>query len=122
MRPLVCNWKNLADEVLQPLLHRPNHPFQLARFGAAALCSASLLAKLLLRREDSRALFAGMAAHSFLPLEALGSASFGLVLGMAGHAVGWPLPGAARMRSRKPSPDIYASSVAQLNSTDASLI
>src|SRR5262249_36157015 len=39
-----------------------------------------------------RALFAGMAAHSFLPLEALGSASFGLVLGMAGHVVGWPLP------------------------------
>ena len=33
-----------------------------------------------------------MAAHSFLPLEALASASFGLVLGMAGHAVGWPLP------------------------------
>ena len=92
MRPLVCDWKNLADEVLQPLLHRPNHPFQLARFGAAALCPASLLAKLLLRREESRALFAGMAAHSFLPLEALGSASFGLVLGMAGHAVGWPLP------------------------------
>ena len=92
MRPLVCDWKNLADEVLQPLFHRPNHPFQLARFGAAALCPASLLAKLFLRREESRALFAGMAAHSFLPLEALGSASFGLVLGMAGHAVGWPLP------------------------------
>ena len=33
-----------------------------------------------------------MAAHSFLPLEAPGSASFGLVLGMAGHAVGWPFP------------------------------
>jgi phytoene dehydrogenase-like protein len=92
MRPLVCHWKNLADEMLQPLLHRPSHPFQLARFGAAALCPASLLAKLFLRREESRALFAGMAAHSFLPLEAVGSASFGLVLGMAGHAVGWPLP------------------------------
>ncbi len=92
MRPLVRDWKNLADEILQPVLHLPKHPFQLARFGAAALCPASVLAKLLLKREGSRALFAGMAAHSFLSLEALASASFGLVLGMAGHAVGWPLP------------------------------
>ena len=92
MRPLVRSWKNLADEILQPVLHLPRHPFQLARFGAPALMSAKRLAKLALKREESRALFAGMAAHSFLPLEAIASASFGLALGMAGHAVGWPIP------------------------------
>ena len=32
-----------------------------------------------------------MAAHSMLPLEHWGSAAFGLVLGIAGHAVGWPI-------------------------------
>jgi phytoene dehydrogenase-like protein len=37
-------------------------------------------------------LFAGIAAHSFLPLESLVSSAFGLVLGTAGHAVGWPIP------------------------------
>ena len=42
--------------------------------------------------EPARALFAGLAAHSILPLEKVASASFGLVLGLTGHAVGWPLP------------------------------
>jgi phytoene dehydrogenase-like protein len=41
--------------------------------------------------EPARALFAGLAAHSFLPLEAGASASFGVVLGLLGHAVGWPM-------------------------------
>ena len=42
--------------------------------------------------EPSRALFAGLAAHSFLPLEKIPSSAFGLVLGLLAHAVGWPLP------------------------------
>src|SRR5207302_10922319 len=40
----------------------------------------------------ARALFAGVAAHSFLPLESPLSSAFGFVLGSAGHAVGWPIP------------------------------
>jgi phytoene dehydrogenase-like protein len=40
----------------------------------------------------ARALFGGLAAHSVLPLTAAGSSSFGLVLALAGHAVGWPIP------------------------------
>jgi phytoene dehydrogenase-like protein len=44
-----------------------------------------------LRGTRARALFAGNAAHSFLPLEAAGTAAFGLLLGVAGHAVGWPI-------------------------------
>ena len=92
MLPLVRSWHALAEEFLQPVLHLPRHPFSLTRFGASALCPATVLARLRLKREASRALFAGMAAHSFLPLETLSSAAIGLVLGMAGHAVGWPLP------------------------------
>ena len=42
--------------------------------------------------EPARALFGGIAAHSFLPLEAPVSSAFALVLGLAGHAVGWPIP------------------------------
>ena len=42
--------------------------------------------------EPARGLFAGIAAHSFLPLEAPVSSAFALVLGLAGHAVGWPIP------------------------------
>ena len=39
---------------------------------------------------SARALFAGLAAHSALPLEQPLTASVGLFLGAAGHAVGWP--------------------------------
>ena len=53
--------------------------------------SASSLAKSKFRDERARALFAGMAAHSILPLEDVPSAAFGLVLAITAHAVGWPI-------------------------------
>src|SRR6201997_2404160 len=92
MKPLARNWENLSIEFLQPMLHWPQHPITLAHFGIQALCPATLLAKFLFRHEPARALFAGIAAHSFLPLEAPVSSAFALVLGLAGHAVGWPIP------------------------------
>jgi phytoene dehydrogenase-like protein len=70
----------------------PRHPIALGRFGLIAISPAKLFAKTFFRDENARALFAGIAAHSFLPLEALLSAAFGFVLGTAGHAVGWPVP------------------------------
>src|SRR5919197_1007788 len=92
MKPLVRNWDKLANEFLQPILHLPRHPVALAQFGIPAICPAVLLAKFLFKEEPARALFAGIAAHSFLPLEAPVSSAFALVLGLAGHAVGWPIP------------------------------
>ena len=92
MKPLAANWKDLSVEFLQPMLHWPRHPIMLARFGILALWPASLLAKFLFRHEPARALFAGIAAHSFLPLDAPVSSAFALVLALAGHAVGWPIP------------------------------
>src|SRR5262249_27906549 len=92
MRPLARDWETLAPEFLQPILHWPRHPFALGRFGTRAMLPAKLLAKLSFKDEPARALFAGLAAHSFLPLDSAASSSFALVLGAAGHAVGWPLP------------------------------
>src|SRR5216110_1828350 len=92
MKPLARNWEKLANEFLQPMLHLPRHPIALARFGIPAICPTTFLAKSLFRHEPARALFAGIAAHSFLPLEAPVSSAFALVLGLAGHAVGWPIP------------------------------
>src|SRR5579885_715820 len=91
MNPLVRNWEKLIPELLQPVLHLPRHPFALARFGALGICPAALAAKLF-NQEPARALFAGIAAHSFLPLESPASSAFALVLAMAGHVVGWPIP------------------------------
>ena len=67
-------------------------PLLLARLGLKALEPAIHLARGHFRGEPVRALFAGLAAHSFLALEEPLSASFGIVLGAAAHAVGWPIP------------------------------
>jgi phytoene dehydrogenase-like protein len=91
--PLVDECDALLDALLAPLIP-PRHPIELARFGlgAGALRSVDGLARTRFHGEPARALFAGIGAHSLLPLDAVASASFGLVLGMTGHAVGWPLP------------------------------
>lgn len=90
--PLASAWPELAEDLLQPILHVPRHPLRLARFGWAARRSARGLAFSRFRGERARALFAGMAAHSVLPLEALPASVFGLILTASAHAVGWPLP------------------------------
>ena len=79
------------DDILRPIaaLPPPKHPITLARFGLLGLQSAVRLAKRF-KTPHARALFAGSAAHSFLPLEHVGSSSFGLALMLAGHATGWP--------------------------------
>jgi phytoene dehydrogenase-like protein len=89
--PLVANSATLLDATLRPLLP-PHHPLALARFGLHGMRSARGLATAKFRGERARALFAGMAGHSVIPLEAPFSASFALVLGMLGHTVGWPFP------------------------------
>src|SRR5947207_7990232 len=92
MKPLVRDWEKLATDFLQPMLHFPKHPLALARFGIPALLPATLLVKTAFKHEPARTLFGGIAAHSFLPLESIVSSAFGFVLGIAGHAVGWPIP------------------------------
>lgn len=90
MSPLVRDWDRLAPQLLGPLLRVPRHPLAMARFGLRAARSARGLAERTFRDEPARALFAGLAAHSMLPLEQPLTASIGLFLGAAGHAVGWP--------------------------------
>jgi phytoene dehydrogenase-like protein len=91
MEPLVRDWDAIAHEILGPL-RPPRHPLALARFGLHAVRSAVGLATGMFAAERARALFAGIAAHGMLPLEQPPSAAFGLVLAIAGHTVGWPIP------------------------------
>jgi phytoene dehydrogenase-like protein len=91
LAPLVRDVEPLLDEVLAPP-HVPVHPLVLARFGARAAPPAAALARLSFRGAKARGLFAGLAAHSMLPLERPPTAAFGLMLGLLGHAVGWPFP------------------------------
>jgi phytoene dehydrogenase-like protein len=92
MRPFVERWSDLSSEVLRPIHVLSRHPLLLARFGLVAFPSAKTLARLMFREERTKALFAGLAAHSFLSLDEPLSAAFGVMLGAAAHAVGWPIP------------------------------
>jgi phytoene dehydrogenase-like protein len=91
MAPLVAHAEALFDETLAPL-RPPRHPLLMARFGLRAVRSARALAHAWFRGPHARALLAGMAAHSILPLDHPLTAAVGLMLGVAGHAVGWPVP------------------------------
>ena len=92
MEPLAKHWYELAEEVLRSVRLVPRHPLLLARFGLAALPPATLVSATLFRGERTRALFAGLAAHSFLSLDEALSSAFGVILGAAAHSVGWPIP------------------------------
>jgi phytoene dehydrogenase-like protein len=91
IEPLVARWQELTSEILAPP-HWPAHPGLLARFGVLAPWPATLAARAVFRQPEARAMFAGMAGHSVLPLGNFGSGAFGWVLAISAHAVGWPIP------------------------------
>ncbi|MBV8730990.1 MAG: NAD(P)/FAD-dependent oxidoreductase [Acidobacteriia bacterium] len=92
VEPFVSSWPKMRDDVLGPQPRWPREPLRMAGFGIKAMRSASALAESAFRTERARALFAGIAAHSILPLEAWGSAAIGLVLAILAHYSGWPIP------------------------------
>ena len=90
MEPVVTHFDSLMQMTLGPL-RMPSAPVVLARFGLVALQSMCGLAARRFREEPARALLAGIAAHAMIPLDGVASVSFALVLGAAGHVVGWPI-------------------------------
>lgn len=91
IEPVVTDWDRLSGALLGPP-RLPRHPLTLARFGLRAIRPARSLAQSVFEGERARGMFAGLAAHSILPLERSPTASFGLIFATIGHAVGWPLP------------------------------
>src|SRR6202049_4376116 len=91
MRPFVERWSEFAPEILRPVSFAPRHPWLMARFGMVALRSAEEVARRF-RDQRTRALFAGLAAHSFLSLDEPLSAAFGILMALPAHVVGWPVP------------------------------
>lgn len=89
MKDFVARWQDLLEDLLAPL-RIPRHAFFYARFGMQAIRSARGIAHAYFRREPARTFFAGLAAHSMLPLEKLTTAGVGLMLAVLGHACGWP--------------------------------
>jgi phytoene dehydrogenase-like protein len=86
MMPLTDSWLQLAEAALRPL-GIPRHPLLMARFGISVLRAESLF-----KGERGRAMLAGLAAHSCLPLEHPLANAVGLMLAIPAQALGWPFP------------------------------
>ncbi|QBD81919.1 NAD(P)/FAD-dependent oxidoreductase [Ktedonosporobacter rubrisoli] len=92
--PLVDSWDKIVQAFLGPLRLQPllSHPLALTRFALSALRSPHGLVDSHFKGEQARALMAGLCAHSMLPLDQVPGAAIGLMLALAGHTLGWPMP------------------------------
>jgi phytoene dehydrogenase-like protein len=90
MGPFAEAWPRLRHDAMAPW-SVPRHPLLMARLGMVGIRTARSLAEGCFRGARARALFAGMAAHSVMPLENAFSSSSAVVLGALGHAYGWPI-------------------------------
>jgi phytoene dehydrogenase-like protein len=107
--PLSDAWERFSEAFLGPL-NPFKDPFFMAKFGLVGLRSAESLVRSRFQGVHARALFGGIAGHSFLPLDLMPTASFGLMLAATGHAVGWPQPEGGAQRV----PDALASLLREL--------
>jgi phytoene dehydrogenase-like protein len=88
--PLARKAEELISDILAPPIRFPGHPLLMMKFGVQAIQSASAFVRRRFSGPRARALFAGIAAHSNMPLDLAPTAAFGLFLGMLGHTGGWP--------------------------------
>lgn len=89
--PLSERFDELVAFSMQPPVRMVRSPLTALRIGPQLAAPATLIARRF-ETDGARALFAGHAAHSVLPLSKPFTAGFGFLLGSAVHAVGWPFP------------------------------
>jgi phytoene dehydrogenase-like protein len=88
--PLVEHWSEFAPEVLGPVLRIPRHPWLLAGFGMNAVLPAKVVASRF-KSDRTRALFAGLAGHSFLAMDEPLTTAFAMLMAAPAHVAGWPI-------------------------------
>ncbi|GAB2756606.1 NAD(P)/FAD-dependent oxidoreductase [Nocardioides salsibiostraticola] len=88
--PLSQGFGDVTKDFTRPLLHVPEHPIKLGRFGAYAALPAAVMARRF-STEEGRALFGGVAAHAFRPFGGPMSSAVGMALGTSAHTYGWPV-------------------------------
>ncbi len=80
----------ILEDSMKPL-GIPKHPISFTKFGLRALMPARAFANFSFKDKYAKALFAGCAAHSVLPLEYFFTTALGLIFGMTGHMENWPI-------------------------------
>jgi phytoene dehydrogenase-like protein len=89
VQPFLRDPHGLLADALAPL-RLPRHPWLMLRFGLRAIRSAAGLAKRF-RGTRARALLAGCAGHSILPLDRPLTGAMGLMFLLTGHVESWPV-------------------------------
>ncbi|MDZ7780808.1 MAG: NAD(P)/FAD-dependent oxidoreductase [Gemmatimonadota bacterium] len=90
VEPFVEAWPRFRRHVLDTPFRVPTAPLLMARFATRAFRRTTRLAGGL-PTPGAQALLAGNAAHAGAPLDTFPPSAVGLVLMIAGHAVGWPV-------------------------------
>ncbi|HET9676706.1 MAG TPA: NAD(P)/FAD-dependent oxidoreductase [Solirubrobacterales bacterium] len=88
--PSSAAYETLTEDIYRPLPHVPRHPLRLVRFGLPGTAPATLLARML-GEQGAAALWGGVAAHAYSPLNRPLSSSIGMALVCSGHTYGWPV-------------------------------
>ena len=88
--PFLDDPEGFFGDALGPL-GWPHHPAVFARFGLRAMWPATTFASWRFQQSRARALFAGCAGHSILPLDKTFTAALGLIFAIAGHVKPWPV-------------------------------
>lgn len=87
--PVYHQWDLIRQDVLGPI-SLPQHLIPYMQFGFKSLQSAKMVSNKF-KHPGTKALWAGMAAHSMQPLESLTTAAIGIVLATVGLHYGWPM-------------------------------
>lgn len=90
LTPFIHRAADLIEDVLKPL-GIPKNPLLLARFGIKGMLPVTTLANCLFKDKRAKALLAGCAAHSVLPLDKFFTGAVGLLFAVTGHTVNWPI-------------------------------
>jgi phytoene dehydrogenase-like protein len=88
--PFLDNPNGFFSDALGPLSW-PRHAGMFVRFGLNAMWPAASFANWRFQQSRAKALFAGCAGHSVLPLDKMFTAALGLIFSIAGHVQPWPV-------------------------------
>lgn len=88
--PFLGDPHGLLADLLGPA-QLPRHPIKMARFGLPGLLPATTAFRSRFREVRTRAVLAGCAAHSILPLDRPLTAAVGMIFALTAHVADWPV-------------------------------
>lgn len=90
LAPFLRRPHELLADLMGPL-RIPQHPITMARFGLTGVLPATTALRMHFRGRRARAVLAGCAAHSILPLDKPLTAAVAMIFALTAHVENWPV-------------------------------